>query len=59
MMRSRILPFEWAEVSTTWKSVLSKIKSQKALEAVELADRLSQLTSGRLKSHTGTNKFLG
>ena len=59
MMRSRMLPFEWVEVSTTWKSALSKMKSQKALEADELADRLSQLISGRLKSPTRTNEFLG
>ena len=46
-------------MSTTCKSVLSKIKSQKVLEAVELAVKLSQLISGRLTSPTRTNELLG
>lgn len=46
-------------MSLICKRALSKMKSQKLLEALDVAVRLSQLTSWRLKSPTRTIEFLG
>ena len=58
MMRSRMLPPMCVGLSLI-KRALSKMKSQKFLEAFDVAVRLSQATSGRLKSPTKTVEFLG
>ena len=54
-----MLPPVCVGLSLICKRALSKMKSQKFLEALDVAVRLSQITSGRLKSPTRTIEFLG
>lgn len=59
MIRSRMFPPVCVGLSLICKKALSKMKSQKFLEALDVAVRLSHLTAGRLKSPTRTIEFLG